>query len=90
MNYDEAKEKFISLFNHDMNDTQMREFLISMTLDEHTPVESIAAAAEVMRTYALPLPISDELRKKSIDIVGTGGDKIGSFNISSTVSILAA
>jgi len=68
----------------------MREFLLSMTLDENTPVESIAAAAEVMREFAIPLPISEELRLNALDIVGTGGDKIGSFNISSTVSLLTA
>jgi anthranilate phosphoribosyltransferase len=43
-----------------------------------------------MRSFATPLPISDELRNNAIDIVGTGGDKIGSFNISSTTSILTA
>jgi len=90
MNYDEAKEKFTSLFNHDMNDEQMREFLLSIKLDKYTSVESIAAAAEVMRLYACPLVIPKELSEKALDIVGTGGDKIGSFNISSTVSILAS
>ena len=90
MNYDEAKMAFTSLFNHEMNDEKMREFLVSMTLDENTSVSSIAAAAEVMRSFALPLPISEELRLNAIDIVGTGGDKIGSFNISSTVAILVA
>jgi anthranilate phosphoribosyltransferase len=73
-----------------MSDEQMREFLLSIKLDQHTTVETIAAAAEVMRSYALPLVISDELSNKALDIVGTGGDKIGSFNISSTVSILAS
>ena len=90
MRYDEAKQKYTSLFNHDMNDEDMRDFLQSMKLDEYTPVESIAAAAEVMRIFSLPLPISDILRDESLDIVGTGGDKIGSFNISSTTSIIAA
>ena len=90
MNYDEAKIAFTSLFNHEMNDEKMREFLVSMTLDENTSVSSIAAAAEVMRSFALPLPINEELRLNAIDIVGTGGDKIGSFNISSTVAILVA
>jgi anthranilate phosphoribosyltransferase len=88
--YEEAKSQFTSLFNHEMSDEQMREFLLSVKLDAHTSVESIAAAAEVMRTHALELPISNELREVSLDIVGTGGDKIGSFNISSTVSILAS
>jgi len=90
MRYEDTKEKFTSLFNHEMSDELMREFLLSMKLDEYTSTESIAAAAEVMRSYALPLPISSELRAKALDVVGTGGDKIGSFNISSTVSLLVA
>ncbi len=90
MNYDEAKKYFTSLFNNEMSENEMREFLVSLTLDEHTCVEVIAAAAEVMRAKALLLPISEELRLKAIDVVGTGGDKIGSFNISSTVALLVA
>mgnify|MGYP002629697009 CR=1 FL=1 len=90
MNYEEAKAKFTSLFNHEMSDEAMREFLVGLTLDEHTSVSVIAAAAEVMREFALPLPISQELRLNAIDVVGTGGDKIGSFNVSSTVALLVA
>jgi anthranilate phosphoribosyltransferase len=90
MNYEEAKAKFTTLFKHEMNDEQMREFLLSLELNAATPVEVIAAAADVMRSFAVALPISEELRQKAIDIVGTGGDKIGSFNISSTTSILTA
>ncbi len=90
MTYDESRLKFTSLFNHEMSDNEMREFLIGLKLDEYTSVEAIAAAAEVMRANAIALPISEELRQKAIDIVGTGGDKIGSFNISSTVSLLVA
>jgi len=90
MTYDKAKESFSLLFEGEMDDKKMREFLLSMKLDENTSVESIAAAAEVMRSHAIKLPISDELRLKAVDIVGTGGDKIGSFNISSTVALLAS
>ncbi len=90
MNYEEAKSSFTSLFNHEMSDEQMREFLVGMKLDADTSVSSIAAAAEVMRSNAIALPISDELVQKAMDIVGTGGDKIGSFNISSTVALLVS
>ena len=90
MTYEEVKKQFTSLFEHKMSDEVMREFLISMKLDEFTSVESIAAAAEVMRSYAIPLPIPEALRPKLLDVVGTGGDKIGSFNISSTVALLVA
>ena len=90
MKYEEAKTQFTSLFNNEMSAQEMRTFLLGITLDEHTSVDIIAAAAEVMREFAIPLPISEELRKNAIDIVGTGGDKIGSFNISSTVALLTA
>ncbi len=90
MNYEEAKKAFETLFAHEMSDEQMREFLLCMKLDENTSVESIAAAAHVMRSNAIALPVSPELRPRLLDVVGTGGDKIGSFNISSTVSLLCA
>ena len=90
MNYDEAFTAFTALFNHEMDDTEMRAFLLSMTLDENTSVDALAAAATVMRSNAIALPVSKELRPQLLDVVGTGGDKIGSFNISSTVALLCA
>lgn len=90
MSFNKSKKIFEELFAHEMTDGQMRDFLMSMKLDESTSVESIAAAAAVMRSYALPLYVDEKLRSKLIDIVGTGGDKIGSFNISSTVALLCA
>lgn len=90
MTYNEVKKEFERLFNHEMDDTQMREFLLSMKLDADTPVEAIAAAASVMRSHAVALPVKSALVPKLIDVVGTGGDKSGSFNISSTTAILLA
>jgi len=90
MNYEEAKAAFSELFNHKMSDVQMREFLVSLELNEKTPVHIIAAAAEVMRSHAIALPIDEQTRERALDIVGTGGDKIGSFNISSTTALLSA
>jgi len=90
MTYNEVKKEFERLFNHEMDDTQMREFLLSMTLDADTPVEAIAAAAAVMSSHAVALPVESILVPKLIDVVGTGGDKSGSFNISSTTAILLA
>lgn len=90
MTYTQTKEQFIRLFEHKMNDEEMKNFLESLTLDAETPVETIAAAAEVMRSFAVALPVAKEIQERAIDIVGTGGDKIGSFNISSTTSILVS
>jgi anthranilate phosphoribosyltransferase len=84
------RNDFEALFEHQMNDEQMREFLLSLTLDEQTSPSMIATAAEVMRKHSLRLSVSPDLADKLIDVVGTGGDKSGSFNVSSTVSILLA
>lgn len=90
MIFQSAKEDFEKLFTQHMSDEQMREFLLSLALDDTTQVAVIAAAASVMRSHALPLAINEDLQTKIIDIVGTGGDKIGSFNISSTVALVCA
>jgi len=72
-----------------MSEEKARQFLIGLYEKGETS-EDIAAAASVMREHSIKLPLSDELREKAIDVVGTGGDKSGSFNISTTVSLLLA
>lgn len=83
-------EMFEALFNHRLSDEAMREFLVSMPLNETTEASMIATAADVMRRHSIHLDVPDELRRRLIDVVGTGGDKSGSFNVSSTVAIVLA
>ena len=84
-----TKQQFEKLFNNEMPEQEARQFLINL-YDKGETGEDIAAAASVMREHSIKLNLSDELREKAIDIVGTGGDKSGSFNISTTVSLLLA
>ncbi len=84
-----TKQQFEKLFNNEMPEVEARQFLIDL-YEKGESGEDIAAAASVMREHSVKLPLSDELREKAIDVVGTGGDKSGSFNISSTVSLLLA
>ncbi len=89
MNYTKAKDKFKLLFENSLSEDEAKEFLIDLyTRGESS--EEISAGAEVMREYALQLPVSKELQNKLIDNCGTGGDKSGSFNISTTVSFVLA
>ncbi len=83
------KQKFERLFNNEMSTEEARQFLIDL-YEKGESGSDIAAAASVMREHSIKLELSDELREKAIDIVGTGGDKSGSFNISTTVSLLLA
>lgn len=84
-----TREKFEKLFKNELSDTDAREFLVDL-YERGETAEDIAIAASVMREHSVKLPLSPGQRYKAIDIVGTGGDKSGSFNISTTVSLLLA
>ncbi len=51
-------------------------------------IGEIAAAAQVMREFATPVPVAD--RRGLVDIVGTGGDSSHTFNISTASTFVAA
>lgn len=51
-------------------------------------IGEIAAAAQVMREFATPVPVADQSRL--VDIVGTGGDNSHTFNISTAAIFVAA
>jgi len=89
LNYNEALEVFTKLFENKMSEEEARELLIELYKRGENANE-IAAAAKVMREHSVKLKVDDSLKEKLIDVVGTGGDKSGSFNISSTVAILIA
>nr|MBL0722058.1 anthranilate phosphoribosyltransferase [Sulfurovaceae bacterium] len=82
-----SEEQFERLFDNKLQNNEARDFLISL-YQKGESANDIALSASIMRQHSIKLPISDTLRNNSIDIVGTGGDRSGSFNISSTVSLL--
>ena len=51
-------------------------------------IGEIAAAAQVMREFATPVPVAE--RRHLVDIVGTGGDSSHTFNISTASMFVAA
>jgi len=83
------EEKFEQLFRNELGEDEARALLVEL-YEKGESGEEIAAAASVMRSHAVALPLPEHLRQKAIDVVGTGGDKSGSFNISTTVSLLLA
>ncbi len=81
------KQQFEKLFNNEMSTEEARQFLVAL-YEKGESADDIATAASVMREHSIKLDLSNALKEKAIDIVGTGGDKSGSFNISTTVSLL--
>lgn len=64
---------------------QMAAFLIALKMRGETPSD-IAAGAASLRRNALTLPAPDS----AMDIVGTGGDGIGTWNISTATALVLA
>jgi anthranilate phosphoribosyltransferase len=50
-------------------------------------IDELTAFTRVMREYAVPVQVDDP---KAIDVVGTGGDGSGTFNISTTTMFVCA
>ncbi len=67
-------------------DAQIGGFLVGLRMKGET-VDEIAAAARVMRELVTPVKVNDE---HLVDVVGTGGDGSGTFNISTTSSFVVA
>ena len=67
------------------------DFLVALARKGETPGE-IAAFASALREKSVPPPIAKDWRecREILDIVGTGGDRLGTFNISTTSALLCA
>ena len=85
--FEEAEKRFEKLFNGEMEADEAKDFLVEL-YKRGESAEEIAAATKVMREHSIKLNIDEELKDRLIDIVGTGGDKSNSFNISTTVALL--
>ena len=66
------------------------DFLTAFAQKGETPGE-IAAFARALREKSITPPIDVETRSREIlDVVGTGGDRLGTINISTTAAIICA
>lgn len=83
------KALFEKLFNNEMSEVEAKGFLIDL-YEKGESAQDIADAASVMRSHSVKVPLSEALLERAVDVVGTGGDKSGSFNISTTTSLLLA
>jgi len=87
--FNKARLKFDDIFENRLEEQEVRDYLIEL-YKRGEEAQEIAAAATAMRDHMIPIILEQSLQEKLIENVGTGGDKSNSFNISSTVSIIAA
>jgi len=69
------------------SDAQIASFLTALAIKGET-IDEITAAAKVMREKAVTIPVKSN--HDLIDIVGTGGDMLNTFNISTAAAFVAS
>lgn len=85
LTYDEAKGAISEIMSGECSPVLISSFLTALAAKGETE-EEIAGCADGMRSMALILDSGCE----TLDIVGTGGDRSNSFNISTSASLIIA
>lgn len=81
----EAREAFEVLMSGEATPSQIGGFLMALRVRGET-VDEIAGAVATMRSKMLPVTAPAD----AVDIVGTGGDGTGTYNISTLASLIVA
>ncbi|UHS61207.1 anthranilate phosphoribosyltransferase [Agrobacterium vaccinii] len=85
LNREEARQAFDVLMSGEATPSQIGAFLMALRVRGET-VDEIVGAVSSMRARMLPVTAPAD----AIDIVGTGGDGLGTYNISTLASIIVA
>jgi anthranilate phosphoribosyltransferase len=82
---DEAAAAMGAVMAGDATSAQVAGFVTALRMKGETS-EEIAGLVRAMRAAALPVPVSGPL----LDTCGTGGDRAGTFNVSTLAAVVAA
>ncbi len=83
---EESYKVMNEILSDEASEAQISAFLVALQLKGST-VDELAGSVQAYRDRITPLSIAD---KNAIDNSGTGGDNLGTFNISTVASVVAA
>ena len=90
LNDEEVRQAVEQLADEKIPTVVKADFLTALAKKGETTGE-IAAFARALRDKSISPPLDAETRTREIlDVVGTGGDRLSTFNISTTVALVAA
>jgi anthranilate phosphoribosyltransferase len=89
---DEQVRHAVELLVDEIVAASIKADFLSALADKGETIEEIAAFASALRDKSIQPPLDPAWRnsREILDVVGTGGDRAGTFNISTTVAILCA
>jgi len=85
--HDEMLSLWRRLMQGELTPVQIAALLVGLRVKKET-IGEIAAAARIMREFSARVAVADD--RHLVDIVGTGGDGIRTFNISTAAMFVAA
>ncbi len=78
-----------TILNGDATPAQLIGFVVALRAKGETP-EELSGLLDAVLAAATLVPLDDDLRARAIDIVGTGGDRSHSINVSTMAAIVTA
>ncbi len=88
LNIEEAEEVMSQIMAGEASPAQIGAYLTALRMKGET-VDEITGSARAMRRAAVPV-VTTTPREALVDVVGTGGDGAGTFNISTTAAFVVA
>ena len=85
---DEARRMLTQVLAGESSDVEIAALLTALATRGET-ADELTGFAEAMRALAVALPLTDEERASLVDTCGTGGDGLGTFNISTGAALVA-
>jgi len=89
LNPSEARAAMTSILDGDATPAQLIGFVIALRAKGES-ADELSGLLDAVLDAATIVPLDDEIRESAIDIVGTGGDRSHSINVSTMAAIITA
>jgi anthranilate phosphoribosyltransferase len=84
-----AETAITQILNGDATPSQMTAFIVAMRAKGETTTE-LEGMLHAVRSAGMKVSLSDDIAARAIDIVGTGGDKSNTVNVSTMSALVVA
>lgn len=84
-----ARVAMSTILNGDATPAQLIGFIVALKAKGETP-EEISGLLDAVLAAATLVPLDESMRERALDIVGTGGDRSHSINVSTMSAIVVA
>lgn len=89
LTHEQAHAAMNTILRGDATPAQLIGFVVALRAKGETPAE-LAGLLDAVLEHAAIVPLGDVLRDTAVDVVGTGGDRSHSINVSTMAAIVTA